>query len=206
MNFDEMINKSREVVAPDFDSQSESKNKKTIKMETLLERLKRVDSKSRTSIRLIQLLYVAMIGVATYYAFTLGQTQLKVGLGCIIVAFALVILVQQLRYIAYNYAYGDHTMIQFLQDAKSRMQVFTKRTWLVMPIWILIDVGLCFIIAAEFPHWDYIDDMIIVLQILLLGLIALDFYVAYLAWKKDNKPVLIEIDKMIHEIESASST
>ena len=142
MSFDEMINKSREVVAPEFDSQSASKNKKTVKMETLLERLKRVDSKTRTSIRLIQGLYVVMIGVATYYAFTLGQTQLKVGLGCIIVAFALVILVQQLRYTAYNYAYGDHTMIQFLQDAKCRMQVFTKRTWIVIPIWILINYEL----------------------------------------------------------------
>lgn len=203
MNFDEMINKSREVKAPEFDSQSESKNKKTVKMETLLEQLKRVDSKTRTSIRLIQLLYVVMIGVATYYAFTFGQTHLKVGLGCIIVAFALVILVQQLRYIAYNYSYGDHTMIQFLRDAKSRMKVFTKRTWIIMPIWILIDVGLCFIIAAEFPYREYIDDLIVVLQVLLIGLIALDFYVAYLAWKRDNKPVVIEIDKMMKEIESA---
>ena len=93
-------------------------------------------------------------------------------------------------------------MIQFLRDAKSRMKVFTKRTWIIIPIWILIDVGLCFIIAAEFPYREYIDDLIVVLQVLLIGLIALDFYVAYLAWKRDNKPVVIEIDKMIKEIES----
>ena len=203
MKFDAIVIKTKEVKAPEFDSRDKTKNKKTINMETLLDQLKSVDHKTRMSIRLIQFLYVAMISVATYYAVIVGSPQLKIGLGCIVVAFIMVILVQQLRYIAYNYAYGDHTMIQFLQDAKSRMQVFTKRTWLVMPIWILIDVGLCFIIAAEFPHWEYIDDMIIVLQILLLGLIALDFYVAYLAWKRDNKPVLIEIDKMIRDIESA---
>ncbi len=203
MNFDEIVNKTKEVKAPEFDSRDKTKNKKTVKMETLLDQLKRVDSKTMMSIRLIQFLYVLMIGVATYYALIVDSAQLRIGLSFIIVAFILVIVVQQLRFIVYNYSYGNHTMIQYLQDAKSRMQVFTKRTWLVIPIWIFIDIGLCFIIAAEFPHREYIDDLIVVLQVLLIGLIALDFYVTYLAWKRDNKPVVIEIDKMIKEIESA---
>lgn len=203
MNFDEIINKSKEVKAPEYGRQKELENQKSIKMETLLDQLKKVDYKTRNSIRVIQLLYIIMIGIATYYAATAASSQLKIGLGCITVAFILVIIVQQLRFIAYNYSYGDHTMIQFLKDAKRRMKVVTKRTWFVIPIWILIDVGLCFIIAAEFPYQVYIDDLIILIQILLLGLIALDFYVAYLAWKRDNKPVLIEIGKMIQEIESA---
>lgn len=202
MNFDDLVNKTKKVRAPEFDSRVESKNQKSIKMETLLDQLKKVDNKTRISIRLIQLLYVIMIGVATYYTITTGGSHLKIGLGFIIVAFFLVIIVQQLRFNVYNYSYGNHTMIQYLKDAKSRMRVFTKRTWFVIPIWILIDVGLCFIIAEEFPYQEYVDDLIILIQIVLLGLIALDFYVAYLSWKKDNKSVLIEIDKMIKEIES----
>lgn len=202
MNFDEIVNKTRDVKAPDFENRTDEKSQKSMKIETLLDQLKGVDSKTRRSIRLIQILYVLMIGVATYYAVTTSSSQIKIGLSSIIVAFVLVILVQQLRFIAYNYSYGKHTMIQFLKDAKSRMRVFTKRTWLVIPIWIFIDVGLCFIIAAEFPYQEYVDDLIILIQIVLLGFIALDFYVAYLSWKKDNKSALIEIDKMIKEIES----
>lgn len=203
MNFEEIVNKTKEVKAPDFDRPMKEKDPKSMKKESLLDQLKSVDSKTRWSIRLIQFLYLVVITVTTYYAITADSSQLKIGLGFIIAAFVQVIVVQQLRYIAYNYSYGDHNMIQFLKDAKSRMKVFTKRTWLVIPIWIFIDIGLCFIIAVEFPYREYIDDLIIILQILLLGLIALDFYVAYLTWKRDNKPVLIEIDKMIQEIQSA---
>ena len=90
-------------------------------METLLDQLKKVDHKTRNSIRLIQLLYFVMIGIATYYAATVASLQLIIGLGCIIVAFVLVIIVQQLRFVAYNYSYGEHTMIQFLKDAKRRI-------------------------------------------------------------------------------------
>ena len=165
MNFDEIINKSKEVKAPEFGRQKEFENQKPIKMETLIDQLKKVDHKTRNSIRVIQLLYVVMIGIATYYAATADSSQLIIGLGCIIVAFILVIIVQQLRFIAYNYSYGDHTMIQFLKDAKMRMKVVTNRTWFVIPIWILIDVGLCFIIAAEFPYQVYVDDLIILIQI-----------------------------------------
>ena len=202
MNFEDVFNRSRSVKAPDLEVKSQSSNQNDKTMESIISQLKKVDQKTKLSIRLIQLLYVFMMAIVTYYIIDLDQLMTKVGLGAIFIAFSLVILVQQLRYIAYQNNYDDGPVIKSLYDAKSRMQVFTKRTWLVIPIWILIDFGVSLIIWEEFPNRRYADDLIIIMQLILIALIALDFYVAYIAWKRDQKPVLDEIDKMIDEIES----
>ena len=200
MKFEEIIKKSKNVKAPDLTSGIKTNKPKSEKMESIMEQLKKVDNKTRISIRLLQLLYLILISMMSYYMFTADHANTSTGIAFIILAFFLVISVQQLRYNAYQYTYTDRPVLQFLNDAKSRMRVFTKRTWYVLPIWILIDIGLCFIVVSVFPYPQYVDDILILMQILLLGLIALDFYTAHLIWKRDNKPLVDEIDKMIDEV------
>ena len=202
MKFEEIIKKSKKVKAPDLTSGNKTNKPKSEKMELIMDQLKKVDNKTRISIRLLQLLYLILISMMSYYMFTAEHPKTSTGIAFIILAFFMVIFVQQLRYNAYQYTYTDRPVLKFLVDAKSRMRVFTKRTWYVIPIWILIDIGLCFIVISVFPYPQYADDILILLQILLLGLIALDFYAAHLIWKRDNKPLLGEIDKMIEEIEN----
>ena len=201
MNYEDIINGSRNVKAPDLVVKNKSSNQKDKTMESIISQLKQVDRKTKFSIRLIQWLYMIMIAVVTYYIIDLDHHLIKAGLGAIFIAFCLVIVVQQLRYNAYQNDYDDRPVLKSLHDARSRMQVFTKRTWLVIPIWILIDLGISLIIWVEFPYHQYVDDIIIVFQLILLAFVALDFYVAHIAWKRDRKPVLDEIDKMIDEIE-----
>ena len=202
MIFEELISSARKVKAPDLDTSHKFDNQASDNMRSLVDKLKKVDLKTKLSIRVLQILYLIMMVVFSYYMLTAELAMVRTGLGLIIGAFLLVILVQQLRYLAYVNSYDDRPVLESLYNAKSRMKVFTKRTWLVIPIWILIDVGLCFILAAKFPFQNYADDIIIILQVILIALISLDFYVAYLEWKRNHKPVLDEIDKIIKEIET----
>ena len=200
MKYEEVFKRSREVKAPNLDIKTSSVKKKHKAMDSIVSQLKQVDRRTRISIRLLQVLYGFMIATLSYYIAVQDDSMVKAGLGSILAAFILVIWVQQLRYNAYQYDYNDSPVLESLLDARSRMQVFTNRTWLVIPIWILIDVGICLLIANLLPDKDYIDDVIISIQFVLIGLIAIDFYVAYRIWKRDNEPVLMEIDKMIEEL------
>ena len=152
MNFEELLNKSKNVIAPDLeiknagDASQSSKDKKSI-----IEQLKWVDSKTRVGIRLIQIIYSFLILILLCLLLFLANFEIKLGIGFISVAFLLVIFVQQLRYLKYNYLYVSSPITVFLNDAKKRMRVFTPRTWLVIPIWIFIDIGICFIINEIFP-------------------------------------------------------
>ncbi|MBT3385046.1 MAG: hypothetical protein HN778_11245 [Prolixibacteraceae bacterium] len=203
MNFEELLNKSKNVIAPDLeiknagDASQSSKDKKSI-----IEQLKWVDSKTRVGIRLIQIIYSFLILILLCLLLFLANFEIKLGIGFISVAFLLVIFVQQLRYLKYNYLYVSSPITVFLNDAKKRMRVFTPRTWLVIPIWIFIDIGICFIINEIFPFPRYIFLTLMLLQVVLLLAVVLDFYSAYLVWKKEHKPVILEINRMLEEIEN----
>ena len=84
------------------------------------------------------------------------------------------------------------------------MRVFTPRTWLTIPIWVFIDIGICFIISVLLPEKQYIPHAIVSMQVILLFLIGLDFYSAYRYWKKEHYPAILEIDRMLAEIETAN--
>ena len=202
MNFEELINNARKVKAPDLTEgkmsrESGSKNEKSI-----VDQLKAVDFKTRRGIRFIQITYAFMILFLICFLIAALNSSVKVGIGLIAIAFLLVIFEQQLRYWKYNYSYCNSSIKEFLNKAKNRMRVFTSRTWFVIPIWVLIDVGLCLIINEIFPFPQYILLTIMLLQVFLLLAIILDFYSAYLFWKKEHKPVIVEIEKMLKEIEN----
>lgn len=203
MKFEDIVKKAQEVRAPDFKENQKFKNSKSKAMETLESELKNVDRKARLSIRFIQATYVFMISILFYFMISIDNSNERLGIGFIILSFFLVIIVQQLRYRKYNYTYTDNPVISYLKDAKERMSVITKRTWLVLPIWIFIDLGLGLIISSIFPYQEYILPLLILLQVVIVLLVAIDFYTAYVIWKKEQKPVVSEIDKMIYEIEKS---
>ena len=202
MDFEGLVKKAKNVKAPDLNMESSGTIPVGSKDKTIIGQLKLVDAKTRWGIQAIQFLYVLLILILLNVLFFSHNSEIQMGIGFILAAFLFVIIVQQLRYMKYNYSYSDSPIKKFLNDAKKRMRVFTPRTWLVIPIWIFIDVGLCFIIKEIFPFPQYISLIIMLLQVFLLLAIVLDFYSAYLFWKKEYKPVITEIDKMLEEIEN----
>jgi membrane protein YdbS with pleckstrin-like domain len=206
MKFEEIIKKVKEIKAPEIITDQEIKNSNTNNMKTLITQLKKVDLKTRRSIRALQILYIAMIGVMISYLFIAESSRIIIGIGFIILAFILVIFVQELRHRVYNYTYADNPVIRYLKDAKKRMRVFTVRTWYVIPIWICIDIGISLILSFVLQNTSYVLPSIILLQVLLIIIIVIDFYVAYLFWKRDHEPAIVEIDKMLEDIENPDKT
>lgn len=199
MDFEELLDGAKKVKAPVF---FENTDLDTKEKQSIVNQLKSVDKKTRRGIRLIQVTYVFLILFILSFLLIAENLFVKSGIVLIAFAFLMVIFVQQLRFRKYNYCYTSVSVISFLKDAKKRMRVFTSRTWFVIPIWVFIDLGLCFIISQVFPFPRYTVFTIAVLQVVLLLAIVLDFYSAYVVWKRQQKPVLIEIDKMLEENEN----
>ena len=197
MKFDELSKKAQEIKAPGIEKNTIKSNQ----TDAIIYKLKSVDSKTRRGIRIIQIVYVFFILFLICFMITVASLSLKTGIGLIAIAFLIVIFIQQLRYWKYNYSYANSPVMEFLNKAKKRMKVFTPRTWIVIPVWGLLDAGLCIIIKEIFPLPQYLPLTILLLQVILLLAIVLDFYSAYLVWKKEHKPVITEIDKMLKELQ-----
>jgi len=205
MKYEDIINKSKKVKAPDLSHQAGAVNQKHHKMGSILDLLKKIDSKTRFGIRVIQSIYIAMILIALAYIIQSSNLYINLGIGFIAVAFALVIFVQQLRYKVYTNTYTNNPVIKYLHNAKKRMRVFTPRTYYVILIWLFIDLGICLILSSILEDAAFFLSTILLVQATIIILVVIDFYVAYLLWKRDYKPVIQKIDKMIEEIEDTQS-
>ena len=203
MKYEEVINKSKNIKAPDLSRQAGAKIQKHGTMESILDLLKKTDSKTRLGIRILQLIYMAMILVAISYILSSSDFFIQLGTGSLILAFALVIFVQQLRFRAYSNTYTNNPVIKYLQEAKKRMRVFTPRTYYVILIWLLIDTGICLILKTVLEETTLYLPAVILLQAILIILVIIDFYSAYHLWKRDHQPVIKEIDLMLEEIKNA---
>lgn len=202
MKYEEVINKSKKVKAPDLSHETDTKNPKHNAMEKILALLKKTDSKTRLGIRLLQLIYTAMILVAVSYILISSDLYINLGIGSLIIAFALVIFVQQLRYRAYSINYTNNPVIKYLHEAKKRMRVFTPRTYYVILIWLFIDIGVCLILKTVLEGSTFYLSAVVLLQAILIILVIIDFYTAWFIWKRDHLPVIKEIDQMLNDFEA----
>ena len=203
MKYEEVINKSKNIKAPDLSHQAGAKIQKHGTMESILDLLKKTDSKTRLGIRVLQLIYVAMILVAISYILSSSDLFINLGICSLILAFTLVIFVQQLRFRAYSNNYTNNPVIKYLHEAKKRMRVFTPRTYYVILIWLFIDIGICLILNTVLAGITLYLPAVILLQAVLIILVIIDFYSAWLLWKRDHQPVIKEIDQMLEEIENS---
>lgn len=201
MKYEEVINKSKKVKAPDLSHQAGAGTQKDRSIKNVQELLKKTDSKTRLGIRVLQLIYLAMILVAISYILVSTDLFINLGIGSIILAFAMVIFVQQLRFRAYLNNYTNNPVIEYLHQAKKRMRVFTPRTYYVILIWLFIDIGICLILNTILEGTTLYLSAVVLLQAVLIILVIIDFYSAWLIWKRDHQPVIKEIDQMLNEIE-----
>ena len=195
-----MVKRTKSVKAPEL---QEGRDDMTSATSTgMITMLQRVDRRTRLSIRVLQGVYVIMTLVAAGYTIILEEALVRAGMGFLTVAFALVIGLQQLRYRAYDQTYEDVPMREYLHRAKVRLRVLTPRTWLVIPIWILIDIAVCLFVIAAAEHRGFNASLVIGgVQVALILIVALDFLVDYLVWRKEHRPAVREIDRVIEELD-----
>jgi membrane protein YdbS with pleckstrin-like domain len=202
MKYDDMVNRAKKVKAPILGGKGEN-SMRSEASDAMTTMLKRVDSRTRFSIRILQGVIVFLTAIAFACVIVFENNLVQAGFGLIAAAFALIVFVQQLRYRVYNEVYEGAPMLEYLYRAKKRMRVFTVRTWLALPVWILIDAGICLFIFSAADHFDFpAMYVVLALQVLLVFVVALDFWVDYLIWKKEHEPAVIEINRMLEEIEA----
>ena len=149
MKYDEVIDGAKRVKAPLLDTGACGAGTSEAS-ETIISTLMEVDRRTRVSIRVLQGIFAFSILLAVGFIIVNDDIVVRTGVGFLILSFALVIHMQQLRHRAYNETYVGRPMIEYLQRAKIRMRVFTVRSWLAIPAWLAIDVGVCLLIYAVY--------------------------------------------------------
>jgi hypothetical protein len=205
MKYEDIVEKSKRVKAP----RSEAEGREEMNgnaSDSIIGMLKTVDRKTRRSIRILQGAIGLSVPLCLVLIILVSDPVVQAGLGLIIAALFMTLLIQQLRFRAYSRNYLGGPIIDYLYAAKKRMKVFTVRTWLVIPTWLLIDAGYCLLIYAGYDHIDInisLGRILLALQALLVFVIGLDFFVDYLMWTRDHRPAVDEINRMLGEIEAS---
>ena len=198
MTYDEVVEGSKRVKAPPPATETDEAS------ETIIDALTNVDRRTRVSIRILQGIFAFMILFALGFIAVNTDTLTRVGVGFLILSFLVVIYMQQLRYMAYNETYYGAPIMEYLRRAKKRMQVFTVRSWLAIPAWLFIDVGVCLLVYAASDRFSIpVEYIILGLQVPIVLAASADFLVEYLIWKKEHKPTVNRIDGLLNEIESS---
>jgi membrane protein YdbS with pleckstrin-like domain len=205
MKYEDIVEQSKRVKAPCGKAGGETKMKDDAS-KSIIGMLKTVDSKTRRSIRIVQGVIGLVIPMYLVLIILASDPVVWAGLGMIIMAFCMILFIQQLRFRAYSEKYLGRPTIEYLQSANKRMRVFTVRTWLVIPTWLLIDAGICLLVYAGYDHIDInisLGRILLALQAFLVFVIGLDFFVAYLMWDRNHRPAVDEINRMLGEIEAS---
>ncbi len=198
MNYDDVVEGSKRVKAPPLGTETDEAS------ETIIRALKNVDRRARISIRALQGIFAFMILLALGFIVVNDDTLTRLGVGFLTLSFLVVIYMQQLRYKAYNETYLGAPTVKYLRRARKRMRVFTVRSWLAIPAWLLIDMGVCLLVYAASDRFDIpVEYVILGLQVPIVTAAAADFLVEYLIWRKEHRPIVTRIDGLLHEIESS---
>ena len=185
MKFDELAKKAKEIKAPVLFENININKQRTDNMNTLADRLKKVDSKTRFSIRALQIFYIIMIFVFLIEIIIIDIEIFQYGLFFIIATFIGGIILQQRRYDKFNKTHTDIQVNKFLQNAKKRLNVFNNYYYSI-PVWILFDVALCFFALGIFSEQNNMILIIFFTQVFLLIVIGLEILQMYITWKKIN--------------------
>jgi len=203
MSYDEVVEGSKRVKAPQLETDAGGAGTGA-GSERIIDALKAVDRRTRVSIRVVQGIFAFMILIAAGFIVVNDDPVTRSGVGLLILSFFLVIYMQQLRYKVYSETYLNAPLVEYLQRARKRMRVFTVRSWLAIPAWLLIDAGVCLLIYAASDRFDLpVGYVILALQIPIVAAAGADFVVEYLIWTREHKPVVTRIDGMLEDLESA---
>ena len=85
MSYDDVVEGSKRVKAPPLDTEAGPAS------ETIISALKNVDRRTRVSIRVVQGIFVFMILLALGFIFVNDDTVTRIGIGCLILSFLVVI-------------------------------------------------------------------------------------------------------------------
>ena len=202
MKFDEIKKTLKEIKAPEIDEDSFKAQPKETSMK-IINYVRKLDRKAKFSLIGLQVVFSLWV---VWLLFSIinneGVLLRHIGFATLIVGFVLGIYYKQLQLEKYHAIDFDSSITDFLKRAKDRL-AFSLMWHIYAIIWLLFDVGLCFLVAADYHRSPFtLFQCILLIQFALILGITFELAIAHSRWKRKNKPVIDEIDKMLVEIEA----
>jgi len=200
MKFDEIRESLKEIKAPEIDEDSFKDQPKETSMKKIVNCVRKLDRKAKFSLIGLQVVFSLWVVWLLFSIINEGVLLRQIGFATIIVGFFLGIYYKQLQLEKYHATDFDSSITDFLKRAKARL-AFSLMWHIYAIIWLLFDVGLCFLAAADYHRSPFtLFQCILLIQFALVLGIAFELAMAYSQWKRKRKPVIDEIDNMLNEI------
>ena len=116
----------------------------------------------------------------------------------IVIAFGIFSFYLKNQFIHFRHIDYDLPPVKFLQEAKDRHTLWSKKLLKLIPIYLLFDIGLC----IEFSFlWKNMNQLygILLFHLFFLGLITGSLMFARWVWRKEKEPVIKAIEELMRE-------
>ncbi len=211
MKFEELIEKTRNVKAPEFINENLDRNEKETPFFTFMDEIQKLDSRYRSQIRLQQYVLLSSSIVIAIFIFLISKIELfkqlnykmiQLGLVLLLGGYIISFLMFQLKYKKYKDIDYNKDLIHFIEETKKRYVFFSQDRFLYIPLFIILDIGLYYTLSPILSISD-LDEftLIINLQFVLICIFSFDLLIKYRLWKKNQKPVFEEILNYVNQFE-----
>jgi hypothetical protein len=201
MNQDPIKDAYKKIKAP-----NSHKIKGEKKMNTLVEKLKKYDQKTKRLLTVTKFFYLFLVVLLMGRILLPGPNttlSIQISHSLFLVAFLLFVffLVQKWLTEIKNLNYNLNTL-EFLEQAKERLSLFNAKTRrIIIPFLVLVNAA--GILAFMDKHWH--GDFwirLIVIELILLAVFGFGFLMGIIDWRKRTKPLYDEVIKMRIDLET----
>ena len=229
MNFEKVLEKLKQVKAPEFKKEFLSEDNNKSSFNSLLDKLKKTDRTDRKLIRLQQIIlfvtgFIILVLILIIHKIVdpgmIDVKTLRIGLILLFPVYIISIYMYFLKFKKYNNIDYDKDIIKFLTDAEKRYYYFTREKLLYIPLFFFLSAGLYFTL---FPVIDLLNaDMTVFflylgelnlyvninktqlfwyIQTGIICLLSTDFFIKYLMWRTSRKQIYDEVSVYLEQTE-----
>lgn len=199
MDFDRIKSEIKKIKAPEIEFRMN--DQKEISIDGFMQYLTKIDIKDK---RIYLISFVVYFSITALYLtwFLLSYpsigTENRIARILIVIAFGIFSFYLRNQFIHFRHIDYDLPPVKFLQEAKDRHTLWSKKLLKLIPIYLLFDIGFC----IEFSFlWKNMNQLygILLFHLFFLGLITGSLMLARWVWKKEKAPVIRAIEELMKE-------
>jgi len=199
MNFEIIKSEIKKIKAPEIEFIM--KSRKDASINGFVKYLKKADIKDKRIYLISCVIYFVITALyLSWFLLSYPDIGIENRIARILLVIAFGGFSYYLNYQFIHFKHLDYNLppIQFLQKAKDRHILWSKKLLILVPIYLLFDIGFC--IELSF-FWRNMNQMIGILlfQLFFLGLIICSIMVARWVWRKEKEPVIKAIEELMQE-------
>ena len=180
-------------------------NKKDIKMESLIEKLKSKDIEYKKALKFLQILFFILLIIYAGLFIVNPDPDLtinhRIAGGLYVAAFAIFAIYFRRNYKRYKTINYFDPVKKVLESTVERYSFWHKETWWTSIGFICLDVASIFVAQRYFPEgWSLLKNIIVV-QLIFAISAGVGFILGLSKWKKENRPIRDAARTLLKELE-----